>query len=146
MAIQLKDLITTITQQSQQQWQLFLLHHWNAIVGDLHQYMRLEKINADHSLLIGVYDSTWLQELYYLSPVLLKNINDKLTHPYVTHLRFRYVDKKTYQKNKPFSATVPQDSSRPLTLTAQQHHALVSIHDNDLRQALYKFLVRCTME
>ena len=55
-------------------WKFQLVTNWPTIVGSLAARMHIEKIEHD-SIIIGVCDSAWLQELYLLSDVLLQKIN-----------------------------------------------------------------------
>lgn len=87
MAQHIKNFLATALPQ-QQSWQLFLLQEWNNIVGDLKIQVRLEKIQAN-TLLLGVSNASWMQELYCLSDVLITKINEKLEYPHVKKLRFK---------------------------------------------------------
>ena len=47
-------------------WQIYLIQNWEIIVGNLRAYVLLEKIQDDATLLLGVTNTMWMQELYYL--------------------------------------------------------------------------------
>jgi len=124
-------------------WKLQLIQHWPNIIGDLNSHVTLEKV-TDDTIILGVYDSCWMQELYMLSSMLLHKINTKLGHNHIKQIRFKSVSasklttKKTYKKTPS-----PQ---QPITLTPQQNIALDRIDDQELRSALKAFLIRCYRE
>ncbi len=128
-------------------WKQYLIQHWQAIIGDLNDQMMLEKIHGN-TLTIGVYDSCWLQELHLLSPIIIQKINTKLDKPYIKELRLKYSAQKTshHQKilKKSNQANKPMLPDISLALSTKQQDALDRIQDNDLQQALYSFLIRCT--
>lgn len=126
----------------QQSWQLFLLQEWNTIVGDLNMQVRLEKINAD-TLLLGVSNASWMQELYCLSDVLITKINEKLEYPHVKKLRFKCSAPK---KNIIKKSEIPYKYVKEFALTALQKKALEKISDEQLKTALKNFLIRCQMQ
>ena len=139
MAEEIKDIISTIL-SGQNDWKIKLIQNWPEIIGQLKSKVVLEKINTD-SLVIGVYDSCWLQELYLLSPILLKKINKKLETQRFKRLRFKQVDVKNYKK---FEKAKPNDYKKiVITLTKKEELALEKIKDSDLSIALRNFLVRC---
>ena len=124
-------------------WKIQLLQQWPSIIGDLANRVTLESIAKD-TLVLGVYDSSWLQELYILSPVILKMINANLDQPYIKRLRFKQVAKKTRKKimnNNQITQVI-----RSVPLTKKEELALTHIKDDALRMALKKFLFRCQQE
>lgn len=142
MAQPIKQLIHSVFDQPDN-WKIDLLRNWDGIIGNLNTKVYLEKI-TDDTLVLGVTDSCWLQELYLLSHVILQVINEKLDRPRIKQLRFkkigiRPVKKTTYTKPKPRMHT-----KRPLT--PKELHALTSIKDPQLQQALEDFLIRCYQE
>lgn len=122
-------------------WKLQLLSEWNSIVGNLADKMRLEKID-NNTLIIGVYQSSWMQELYLLSTVLLKTINQRLKHPYVKRLRFKHAapQKKEAIKIPKKNIIVKQP---PIVLSEKETQALEKLKDEGLKMALHTFLSRC---
>jgi len=140
MALLLKEYIEDILAKHDT-WYSRLATQWETIVGSLHQRIRLEKV-FDDTIVIGVYDSHWMQELYLLSPELCQRINDFMGEQRINHIRFMLVERrekiarKTFSKKKIFRPIV-------VPLTAQQSKALESISDTELRQALTDFWGRC---
>ena len=47
-------------------WRFKLIKQWPAIIGSLHEHVRLERVEKD-VLILGVYDVHWMHELYALS-------------------------------------------------------------------------------
>ena len=141
MAKQLKDFLPPLIQNNDT-WQLKLLSNCDTIIGNLKNKVRLEKIQND-TLVLGVYDACWMQELYLLTPLLLTTINQNLDQPRIKHLRFkRSVAKKAQAK----SAVKPQKVEPKIHLTPKQKAALEQIEDPQLARALHDFLIRCHKE
>jgi hypothetical protein len=142
MAQPIKQLLSTVFDQPDN-WKIDLLRNWDSIIGNLNTKVYLEKI-TDDTLVLGVTDSCWLQELYLLSHVILQVINEKLDRPRIKQLRFkkvgiRHAKKQTITKPKPRART-----QRPLT--PKEKGALADIKDPQLQQALEDFLIRCYQE
>ncbi|MCA9770283.1 DUF721 domain-containing protein [Candidatus Dependentiae bacterium] len=124
-------------------WKSQLLEEWPSIIGDLKGQVQLEKINDDN-LILGVRDSSWMQELYFLSDVLLKTINNKLDQPRIKKIRF-----KTMSHNQCTKKNIPKkklEACKVVTLSQKEQLALEKIGDAQLRIALELFLVRCYQE
>lgn len=124
-------------------WQVKLLHNWPTIVGSIRTNVQLLKIQED-TLIIGVLDSCWLQELYLLSPLLIKTINEKLDRPRIKNLRFKSVgitDKKE-KKRAPSKKII----SKIVQLSPREQETLNQIKDEQLRQVLKDYLIRCHRE
>src|SRR5437762_7574752 len=98
MAVYLKDVLHAVI-NPEKNWKTDLLYKWNEIVGPLHNKVRIEKIHDD-TLILGVFHSCWMQELYLLSPLLIKTINEKLDQPYIKQLRFKHIGIKRTQQKK----------------------------------------------
>ena len=89
MANHIKSFFTSIIPHFEP-WKTNLLQNWNTIVGDLHEHVKLINIQ-NNMLVLGVHDSAWLQEIYILSPVLIKTINNYLGNEYITNVRFKNI-------------------------------------------------------
>lgn len=142
MASLIKNFLSSIL-PSENQWQIKLLQEWETIIGPLKARITLEKIQKD-TLILGVYDSSWLQELYLLSPLILQTINKNLEHSPIKNLRFKQAEKKNKKQKESSSILPKKNKTKPLTL--EQKHALEKILDNELRSALCNFLTRCSQE
>jgi len=142
MAQQLKKLLPTIFNKHND-WKFELLTNWPSIVGNLETQVRLEKIYND-TLVLSVQDSCWLQELYLLSPLLIKTINKTLDQPYVKHLRFKTAGVQYKKKQIQKKHVTPE--VKKVTLSKKEEEALNTLEDEQLKKVLRSFLVRCYQE
>jgi len=140
----LGDLLRTVL-PTEHNWKIKLLNSWHHVMGGLGTKVRLEKIEED-TLVLGVSDACWMQELYLLTPALLTNINQSLDRPRIKQLRF----KRAGIYYSPHSRTrLPEKKSvsyRQRSLTMREERALSIIDDQQLRDALVRFLQRCDRE
>lgn len=131
-------------------WRAHLLRDWNSIVGALHTRMCLEKIHEDGTLIIGVHDSRWMHELFYLSQEIIQTINAQLGQPHVMRIRLILSNTKhspSHRARKRRAATpappptpAPAAHTRPLTPREQQ--ALQRIEDPQLQEILSQIMQR----
>jgi hypothetical protein len=135
----LHQLLQTIFKN--EHWKIKLLSEWNLITGNLSSKMRLEKIDGA-TLIIGVYQASWLQELYLLSSVLKQTINRHLGSDYIKQLRFKHasVQKK---KEAPNVQKVDNVPVKKIVLSHNEQTALNTVKDEELKKALHGFLSRC---
>ncbi|MBT4856383.1 DUF721 domain-containing protein [bacterium] len=138
MASLIDSLMKTALPQ-QQTWQLFLIKNWKTIIGNLSQHVRLEKIFKT-TVILGVYDPHWMQELHLFSNILLDKINDALDKPEVTQLRFKKVNRKNPNLK---GSTKKTYTPIPVELSDKENKALDTIDDPELNEVLKKFLIRC---
>ena len=124
-------------------WKMQLLRAWPTVLGDLTPLVSLEKIDND-TLILGVQDSCWLQELYMLSPLILKMINKNLDHPRIKALRFKTRGCKKATEEKKLS--LHKTPVAPQPLSARERAALNAIKDDQLQEVLQNFLRRCQQE
>lgn len=138
MALSLKKLINSVLEK--EDWRLDLARDWNTIVGSLKTRVRLEKV-YDDTLVIGVYEYQWMQELYLLSPVLKQQINEYLKKDRINHIRLKLVEDR---KRKPIAPkTKPLVRPKKVCLNSIQENALNEIPDTALQNSLVDFLGRC---
>jgi hypothetical protein len=136
----LKDFIHLFV-QNQNDWKIKLAQEWHNTLGPLSAQVTLEKIDKDTAIL-GVYDSCWMQELYLLSPLLIKTINTTLDQPRIKQLRFKKAE-RTQPKQEPQKKIYTPKS---VALTQKEEHALNVVTDLSLRSVLKTFLIRCYQE
>jgi hypothetical protein len=141
VAINLKDLLHTII-RPEKNWRTHLLYQWQEIIGSLHDKVCIEKI-YDDTVVLGVFHSSWMQELYLLSPLLIKKINEKLDQPYVKQIRFKHIGPKKQIFKKKIE---PQPIKKNIVLTKKDESTLAKISDPELRNALKAFRIRCYLE
>ena len=129
-------------------WKLQLISQWPEIVGNLSSTMNLEKVNSD-SLVIGVYEAGWLQELYMLSSVLIKTINTHLGGTYIKKIHFKHATKlvgsvgRKQDQMLETSDQLQEKIREKTVLTQQEAQVLLAIKDVELRSVLHLFLSRC---
>ena len=140
MAPLVKDIIPRILDVDD--WKIGLARHWEQVVGTLQTRIRLEKI-FDDTVVIGVYESHWMQELYLLSSVLRDSINRFLGEHRINHLRFTLVEERKRTVRKPQSKKFIRP--KHVSLSLQQEKALKGIPDEKLRTALIDYWSRCTV-
>ncbi len=142
MSHHIKNTLQVILKDSDD-WRMTLLSNWNTIMGGLSDKVRLEKVK-DQTLFLGVYEASWMQELYLLSPVLIKTINNYLGKPYVKELRFKAAAKKNVVEKK--VRIVRQQTVVLPTLSAEEQKALAQVSDPQLRSVLQDYLIKCYQE
>ncbi len=137
-----KNILDSLLQPSSQTeaWKMNLIKNWPTIIGSLHEKVSLQKINAT-SVVLGVYDSCWIQELYLLSKLILKKINSSLDRPRIETLRFQCIEKKEHIAQKQQAST--QRPERTTALKPKEISALQKIHDPELSAALEGLLRKC---
>lgn len=142
MALPIKNFLPSIIHQKG--WKLQLLSQWAVIVGTLESKICIKKIE-ETQLIIGVYDASWLQELYYLSSVLLKTINEHLEKSTLTSIKFVHAPQKQI---KPEQKTINKTTIKRtlIVLTDKEKQALENIKDEHLQKVLHSFLSRCHFE
>lgn len=128
-------------------WHHRLMNQWKTIVGPLHKQVTIEKI-APPTITLAVSNSCLLQELYLLSPMLLKQINETLDAPHLKQIRLKLITNTQMVKpvREMSSGLVKKTikAAPPLPKTYQQH--LMTIHNPELREALIAFWVHCFQE
>ncbi len=139
MAVLLKDLVPLVM-SAKDDWRASLLKNWNEIIGSLKTRIRLEKVTGD-MIIIGVYESHWMQELYLLSSVLIDSVNDFLGKPYIKQIRFKLVEERTVPRFNTYEKK--KFVQREITLTTEQKKALEKITDFQLQNALVEFWGKC---
>ncbi len=136
-----KNILDSLLQPSSQTeaWKMNLIKNWPTIIGSLHEKVSLQKINAT-SVVLGVYDSCWIQELYLLSKLILKKINASLDRPRIETLRFQCIEKKEQIAQKKAAMQRPE---RTTALKPKEILALQKISDPELSAALEGLLRKC---
>jgi len=144
MVTALKNLLPCVLKQ--EEWKLQLLAQWPQIVGSLHTKICVKKIDKT-TLIVGVYEASWLHELYYLSSVLLKTINTHLPSSELTAIKFVHAPVKKAPMMMPTQQPHTIKLERKLiALTEKERYALEKIKDEALKQVLHGFLSRCHFE
>ena len=71
-------------------WKIKLFGQWKNIIGHLSEKVRIEKI-TESSITLGVCHATWAHELFLLSPMIKKKINNLLREEKIKNIHFRTV-------------------------------------------------------
>ena len=121
-------------------WKFLLMSKWEEIVGTMSNKVFIYKIHQK-SLVLGVSDSNWMQELHLLSGLIKDKINGILGSNQIESIKLKYIaqSKKVIQK-KQNSISLTKDSK---PLTDQELQALSQIKDQELSEALVGFLQKC---
>lgn len=136
-----KSLMKSILHQSSD-WRMLLIAQWPHIVGDIAQHACIEKIEGD-TLIIGVHSAVWMQELYLLSGMVQRKINQALEKPYIKKIHFKY------RQRHAIACAIkkaPQSPRARRPLNSKEQAALNAMHDEELRVQLHKFLLRCQQD
>jgi len=124
-------------------WQMYLIQNWRTIVGNLHTRICLEKIQED-TIVVGVYDSHWMQELFLLNSMLLTMMNAHFDKPYIKQIRLKLAKQnpENLKKKKKLTAAPAQP---PLVINVTEEHriALAQVKDSELQKILQDFLGYC---
>jgi len=142
MAQHIKTLLRSLV-SPQNSWKHTLLQNWHNIFGNLSTKITLEKI-YNNTIVLGVYDSCWMHELYLLSPLLLNKINENLDQDRIKQVRFKQTGRKKGKKN--LSPKKSTTSRKQFSLSPTEECALTKIDDLQLRNALKEFRIRCYRE
>jgi len=140
--ISLKQMVGTFLQPQEKAWQAYLIQNWATIMGSLHSRVRLEKIQGD-TVVMGVYDSHWMHELFMLTPTLIATINRHLDEPHVRQVRLQLVRKKIQGLSGPAPKKRVAPRRAPVT-TPRHERALKEVVDPQLKEILRRFLQQCT--
>jgi hypothetical protein len=140
--MQIKSVIESLD-HFKQNWKFKLLSAWPSIVGSLGGQVVLEKIN-DNSVVLGVVDSCWMQELYLLTPLVQSLINKFLDEPRIQKIYFK--TKKTGKNRSLYLHYHPQQAEEyaHVPLSLQELKALAEIQDDELKRSLSLFRKRCS--
>jgi len=142
MAQHIKTLLHSLV-NPQNSWKHTLLQNWRNIFGNLSTKVTLEKI-YNNTIVLGVYDSCWMHELYLLSPLLLNKINENLDQDRIKQVRFKQTGRKKRKKN--LYPQKPTKSRKEFFLSPTEKSALTKVNDLQLRNALKEFRIRCYRE
>ncbi|MBN2267487.1 MAG: DUF721 domain-containing protein [Candidatus Babeliaceae bacterium] len=147
--LSLKELVARVVPKSRD-WQTVLFAGWQFAVGDLHQHMRLERVDGSR-LVVAVYDSHWMHELFMLAPAIIKAVNEYIGSPEVSHIKFTLARsrRRSSSLKENDSAKVKKDlgesresAARP-QIGARHELVLRSVKDDELQEVLRGFFNRC---
>ena len=140
--IELKSIIKTLA-SFRQNWKFALLDQWPTIIGSLNSKISLEKV-TENSVVLGVIDSCWMQELYLLTPLIQSLINKSLDKPRIKKVIFK--QKNNFQHKKQLNIKNKRSEMshiKCIPVSSKESAALVQIQDEELRHFLTQFRNRC---
>lgn len=121
-------------------WKFLLMSQWSNIMGNLSCKVFILKIQKK-TIVLGVSDSCWMQELNLLSELIKEKINTILGSNHIETIKLRYsINNKKIVQKKDISISLP---CTPKKLTTQELEALQKIQDQELADALLGFLQKC---
>lgn len=121
-------------------WKFLIMSKWDEIMGSLSDKVIICKIHQN-TIVLGVSDSSWMQELHLLSELIKEKINQILGTNRIDAIKLKYVApaKKVVRKKEKILSLNYQKR----TLTRQEQEALQQVQDEELSQALLGFLQKC---
>ncbi|HXW86077.1 MAG TPA: DciA family protein [Candidatus Bathyarchaeia archaeon] len=141
MTRHIKTVLHTLMHADSNDWKKTLFAQWPTIIGALNNKISIEKITDNNVLILGVQNSCWLQEVYFLADTLQAKINQALGAYHIKQIRFKIKGVKK-QKTQKVQKTVSQPVIHAM-LTLAEQQALEKISDGALKDALRAFCVRC---
>jgi hypothetical protein len=138
-----KDLLPTLFNDLPS-WKIKLLSLWPTIMGQISENVVLEAIEGN-TIIIAVKSSAWLHEINCLRTVIIEKINSALAGNYISVIRFKNKNitvKRVHVQMKRKKST----SHHQLILSRSQENALHNIGDEELKELLKRFLLRCINE
>jgi hypothetical protein len=141
MVLNIESLLKKHWSKKTSGWKLKIIMEWHQIVGNLHERVRVEKV-YDDTLVLGVYDTCWMQELHLLSNMIINKVNRHVDSNHIKKIRLKYVEKHQFKKAKARTYTKNTDQVLSKTETA----VLQKMKNHDLQSVLKDFLVRCHNE
>lgn len=125
-------------------WKILLLNKWGEIIGDLKNKVFIVNI-FNGGLTLGIIHPALLQELYLLTPVLKQKINNTLSGEYIKIIKLKCCD-NFYNKD---IIKISSNFKKQKTIYTHKYLSdtekkiFLNIKDNELKNILEKFFVRC---
>ncbi|MBM3893172.1 DUF721 domain-containing protein [Candidatus Dependentiae bacterium] len=136
----LKSIISNIIQE-EHSWKITLLKRWASIIGPLHNFISIEKID-ETTLFLAVTHPTWAQEVQSLVPTLLLKINSQVQGHSIKQIKCAYRHQRPTKKmSHNHNPAAPPLVLQPLS--AQEKQLLATMHSPQLESAFAAYLVRC---
>ena len=99
------NLLTNTWTKKTSTWKLKIIADWPQIVGNLHEKVRVEKVHED-TLVLGVYDTCWMQELHLLSNMLISKVNKHIQADHIKKISLKYVQHHEFRKQITYSKPI----------------------------------------
>jgi hypothetical protein len=129
---QLKDIFNNINQITKYGWHYEFIKSWPTIARGLEEHMTIGKIQKD-SVTLEVHDSSWLQEVHLLSPVILNRIQQ--FYPVIQKIKVTKISRKRIEHKKEILSLNK--------ITDQEKNVVKIVKDKDLAKALLNYYSIC---
>ena len=129
---QLKDIFNNINQINKFSWHYEFIKSWPTIARGLEEHMSIGKIMKD-TVTLEVHDSSWMQEVHLLSPVILNRI--KQFYPVIQKIKVNKINKKRIEQKKEILSFNE--------ITDQEKNVVKIVKDKDLAKALLNYYTIC---
>ncbi|MFC1854407.1 DUF721 domain-containing protein [Candidatus Dependentiae bacterium] len=132
-------------------WKMRLRTYWKHLIGDLYNFVRIEKISGTMITLI-VKNSVWAQEIQMLSEEVINKINKFLKAERIKKIRITTFDFDEYEEtnditsqkcNGQLSVLSVKNPSYHATLTPVEKRRLKIIGCKKLKASLKSFYLKC---
>jgi len=134
------QLITHVFKRHGSNHYFTLLRAWNDIMGRIADQTRLETLDGS-TLVIGVYQPQWMQELHFCSQMIRDRVNAYVEAEVVQMVRFKLVTQRSRSQRK-HRKEVSKRQQAP-AMGQKQQQVLHSIHDEQLRSILTHVYYTC---
>jgi hypothetical protein len=130
----------------QDNWKTVLLQNWEKVIGSLKDKVSIEKIDRN-LLVLKVCHPAWAQELFLLSDVLKQKINSLFDKEHIKEIRFISSSFKKNGNGKSRNANDFYNNVNTkfdtVCLTPAEKKSLSKVTDQELKESLEKFYIRC---
>ncbi|MFH1461928.1 MAG: DUF721 domain-containing protein [bacterium] len=127
------------------EWKIKLFNNWDKVIGKLKDKVVILKIE-NKLLVLGVTHPAWSQELFMLSDILKNRINSLFEKEHIKYIRFETVKikKKEYKSLKSEKLHLNDEKIiKNLSLTKNEYVSLTKIKNEELKESIKKFCLRC---
>lgn len=114
---------------------------WKEIVGNSLAMQTKPRFIRNQILFLDVSNSVWMQQLQFLKPTLLKNINNFLGESFIKDIRFR-IGKISSSPNKSQKIPLWQDERLDQKTLKRIETVISEIGDEDVRRSLREILIK----
>jgi hypothetical protein len=132
---QLKDIFNNINQIKKISWHYEFIKSWPTIARGLEEHLSIGKILKD-TVTLEVHESSWMQEVHLLSPVILNRIQQ--FYPVIQKIKVTKINKKR--------VTLKKENLSFNKITDQEKNVVKIIKDKDLAKALLNYYTICNTQ
>jgi hypothetical protein len=129
---QLKDIVNNINQINKFSWHYEFIKSWPTIARGLEEHLSIGNILKD-TVTLEVHDSSWIQEVHLLSPVILNRIQQ--FYPAIQKIKVSKISKKRIAQKKEILSLNK--------ITDQEKNVVKIVKDKELAKALLSYYTIC---